>query len=310
MKRRSLSFCLPVRIRVLAWALSVLQAAVTPSVFPQEAAGPYLGMKPPGMEPEIFAPGIISTPQAWEAAITFSPDGTELMFTRRADIQGTDNRLFYMKQDGERWTTPGPAPFARNISEYEAFITPDGKRVFYNSDRPKPAGSSGIGEIWYSEKTDAGWSDGTYLTETINRGWVMFVTASADNTLYFTAGFNRRFGIWASDCVDGVYQEPRFLPEEINYLRGAHPFIAPDASYLVFDAQPEGMGKSQLFVSFRDGQGGWTRAVPLDAAVNATFTENIPHVSPDGTYFFFHRNNDIYWVDAEVIHRLNPFTSR
>ena len=74
--------------------------------------------------------------------------------------------------------------------------------------------------------------------------------------------------------------------------------------FFVFDAQPDGMGKSQLFVSFRAEDGGWTRARPFDSTINATYTENIPHVSPDGKYFFFHRNNDIYWVDAAVIARL------
>lgn len=28
--------------------------------------------------------------------------------------------------------------------------------------------------------------------------------------------------------------------------------------------------------------------------------------SPDGKYLFFHRNNDIYWVDAEIIDDLKP----
>ena len=47
-------------------------------------------------------------------------------------------------------------------------------------------------------------------------------------------------------------------------------------------------------------------SLPLDDSVNATVTENITYVSPDGKYLFFHRTNDIYWVDAEVIHRLRP----
>ncbi|MBE0655504.1 MAG: hypothetical protein IH594_17005, partial [Bacteroidales bacterium] len=45
--------------------------------------GPYLGQNPPGLTPEIFAPGIISTEQ-FEFGGTFSPDGTEFFFTRRS----------------------------------------------------------------------------------------------------------------------------------------------------------------------------------------------------------------------------------
>lgn len=266
----------------------------------------YLGQTPPGSTPVVFAPGIVSTAQAWEAAISFSPDGREILFTRRENIDGTENRIFNSILTDGKWTAPKLAPFARDITEYEAFISPDGKKVYYNSDRTKPASPTAVGEIWYSERTQSGWSDGKYLTETINKGWVMFVTSSMNNNLYFTAGYNRKFGIYKSEFINGSYREPEYLPDEINYLRGAHPFIAPDESYLIFDAQPDGMGKSQLFISFKDKLGKWSKAVKFDDSINKTYTENIPNVSPDGRYFFFHRNNDIYWVSAEVIEKLRP----
>ena len=268
--------------------------------------GPYLGQKPPGKTPEIFAPGIVSTEKGWEAAVTFSPDGKELFFTRRATIKGVENRILYMTIKDGKWTAPELAPFARNIMEYESFISPDGKKIYYNSDRPKPTGVETIGEIWYSEKTPTGWGEGKYLTETINKGWIMFVTVSKYNNLYFTGGFNRKYGVYKSELVNGEYQEPEFLPDEINYLRGAHPFISKDESYIIFDAQPDGMGKSQLFISFKDKNGNWLKAIKFDDTINATYTENIPSVSPDGKYFFFHRNNDIYWVDVAIIYDLKP----
>jgi len=266
--------------------------------------GAYLGQRPPGFTPEVFAPGIVSTPTGWEAAISFVPGGEEMFFTRRLSIQGNENRILSMQVKNGTWTAPAPPPFATDAIEYEAFVAPDGRRIFYNSGRPKPGGSVAVGEIWYSDRTAGGWSEARYLSDVINRGWVMFVTAARNGTLYFTAGYNRKFGIYRSVLRNGEYQEPEFLHDEVNAVRGAHPFVAPDESYLIFDAQPAGMGKSQLFVSFRTADGNWTRAVKFDATINATYTENIPNVSPDGKYFFFHRNNDIYWVDARVIDRM------
>ena len=55
--------------------------------------GPYLGQKPPGMTPKIFAPGIVSTAE-FEFAGTFSPDGKEYFFTRRPDYGGSENRIY------------------------------------------------------------------------------------------------------------------------------------------------------------------------------------------------------------------------
>jgi len=49
------------------------------SNFP-DLTGPYLGQKPPGLEPEIFAPGIISTELIEHGTVTFSPNGNEVFW--------------------------------------------------------------------------------------------------------------------------------------------------------------------------------------------------------------------------------------
>ena len=41
---------------------------------------PYLGQKPPGLTPEIFAPGIVSTSYYNHCTISFSPDGSEIFW--------------------------------------------------------------------------------------------------------------------------------------------------------------------------------------------------------------------------------------
>ena len=45
--------------------------------------GPYLGQKPPGMVPEIFAPDFISTKEYGELNAGFTKDGNEFYFSRR-----------------------------------------------------------------------------------------------------------------------------------------------------------------------------------------------------------------------------------
>ena len=48
---------------------------------------PYLGQNPPGLTPELYAPGIVST-EHHEFGITFSPDGKEIFFTRMNPDEG------------------------------------------------------------------------------------------------------------------------------------------------------------------------------------------------------------------------------
>jgi len=66
-------------------ACVLLVAAVTTNAqqkdFPR-LAGPYLGQKPPGMTPEIFAPGIVSSEHQEHSSLAFSPDGNYLFFTK------------------------------------------------------------------------------------------------------------------------------------------------------------------------------------------------------------------------------------
>jgi len=266
--------------------------------------GPYLGQKLPGKIPEKFAPGIISTDKAWEASISFSPDLKELLFTRRATIEGMENRILYSKQIDGVWTEPKLPSFATEIMEFEALFTPDAKKVIFSSDRPKPSGISTKGDIWFVDKIASGWGKVKYMDQEINNGWAMFVSAAENGTLYFTGGYNKKYGVFKSQLVNGKYSEPEYFPEEINYIGGAsHPFIAPDESYILFDGQPDGPAKTDIYVSFqKDGK--WTSAVKLNKDINATKTEGIATVSPDGKFLFFHRNSDVYWVSAEIIEDL------
>ncbi len=270
--------------------------------YSQTGAEPYLGQKRPGRIPELFAPGLVSTPNGWEAAISFSPDGGTILFTRRADIKGTENRIMMMEQKDGQWTGPIRAPFAAEVMEYESFFSPDGSRVIFNSERPRPAGLSGQGEIWCVDRSDMGWGEPTYFPGPVNGGWSMSVTEDRDKTIYFTSMRNGKHGIYQSALKEGRYRDVEYLPAEINGFKGAsHSFIAPDKSFILFDAQPEGMAKTDLYVSFLGKDGNWTRAVKFGKEINATKTEGIASVSPDGRYLFFHRQNDIYWVDSVVI---------
>ena len=96
--------------------------------------GPYLGQKPPGMTPEVFAPGIISTSEYTELSCTFSPDGKEFYFTRFTP----DRNIWVCRLKDEVWQKPEPASFNTNYREISPHITADGSMLFFGSTRPHP----------------------------------------------------------------------------------------------------------------------------------------------------------------------------
>jgi len=68
------------------------------------------------------------------------------------------------------------------------------------------------------------------------------------------------------------------------------PFIAPDASYLIFRGYGEdSLGNGDLYISFNvDGE--WTARKNLGAPINSTSHEMCSYVTGDGRFFIFSSN--------------------
>jgi len=299
--------------------------------------GPYLGQKPPGMTPEIFAPGIISTGYN-ERIAAFTPDGKEFYFALWGAPHGV---ILFMKEENNRWTKPKVAPFS---GQYEGDFTmsSDGKWIVFSSNSPfigsgKPQDDH---YSWIVERTESDWGKPQPFGPLINssESFAGCPTITDNGNLYFYSarpGGKGDDDIWMSRFVDGNYDEPENLGNLINTdLPEVDPFISPDESYIIFCRRGNGLGRLDLFISFRKDDGSWTKAKNMGKPINSSASEICPSVSPDGKYFFFtsyrtiHKNyskipltyeekisilnspgngqGDIYWVNAKIIEELKP----
>ncbi|MFQ5420658.1 MAG: hypothetical protein ACE5EY_09905, partial [Anaerolineae bacterium] len=265
--------------------------------------GDYMGQEPPGLTPEQFSPDFITT-DGGDFAGTFSPDGKAFFFTKDEDSTG-DYRLWFTRMEDGGWTEPGRAPFACDCFEYEALMTPDGRFLLYGSQRPYQGTDKE--RIWVVERTDSGWGEPQFFDAPLNDDFAMYVTLSRFGNVYYTGPD----GIYIMELVAGNYAPPEKFPPTLNFPEEsfpAHPFIAPDESYLIFDAMGElGYGSRDLYVSFRnEDDGSWSEAINLGGAINTERYEMIASVSPDGKYLFYTLDNRIYWVDVAVIEAVRP----
>jgi len=276
--------------------------------------GSYLGQKPPGKTPEVFAPGIIST-AATEGGSSFSPDGKFYLFARaRSSLDG----ILMMEQIDDVWTKLRLAPFSAGKHDWDFMLAPDGKTVFIASSRPLSKGESPTKDhqIWVSVKTDEGWSESRLLPSPVYSGQHdSYPSVTGDGTLYFFSNRSGGLGhgdIYRSRKTNGKYAEVENLSEPINTEHHeVDPFIAPDESYLIFCSdKPGGYGREDIYVTFQQKDGSWSRPVNMGDKINSPHDEYIPYVTPDGKYFFFTTNKsgnrDIYWVDARIIEELKP----
>ncbi len=91
-----------------------------------------------------------------------------------------------------------------------------------------------------------------------------------------------------SRFINGKYEKPKKMNKGINtgkYI--AHPFIAPDESYLMWDAEKVDEDTPDIYISFRLKDGSWGAAINMGDKINTELSESSGRVTDDGKYFFF-----------------------
>jgi hypothetical protein len=259
--------------------------------------GPYLGQQPPGMQPKIFAPGIVSDPGYFEWSGTFSPGGNEYYFLRTSS--NSQHQFLYSKLLEGKWTAPQQLAVVAEYQAGEPHITFDNQRLYFIWHHPVPPGQFGIPQYYFVDRTANGWSAPQYA------GQGMFLSSSRDGQLYTTDMSSRNIDgntyLAKVTAVNGVFVNYERLAIQPQQGFQAHPCIAPDGSYILFDVE----GGSYLFVSFKNPDGTWAQAIDLtkhgfDPLAGGAY------ISPDGKYLFFALADDIWWVDITVIENMKP----
>jgi ankyrin repeat protein len=273
--------------------------------------GDYMGQKPPGDTPELFAPGIVSSIWGLHSTAAFSPNGNIVMWAPMIEIPGrlySIGGILMSERKKGRWTIPRFAPFTGDEEGDVPFFSPDGKRVYFMSAAPLPGDPQSRKErIWYVNRNEEGWSEPKPVDASINdypHHWQ--ISVDADHTIYFSSSVPEGHGegdIYCSKLVDGKWQKPVNIGPPVNTDKSEEmPFIAPDGSYLLFSRTYD------LHISYRKEDGGWTEPVNLGEPINSPSIDICPMITPDGKYLFFLSQrgweSHIWWVDAGFIKKL------
>ena len=245
---------------------------------------------------ELVLPGLVSTPFD-ELNAAFTPDGRELYWSINS-VQGPAGvGVIVMARQGKdgRWSRPELASFSGRFSDYDPFVAPDGKHLFFISNRPKSADAWDADDfdIYAVERQGDHWGAPARLEGPVNSpAPEYYPSVAANGNLYFssTRPGSKGLDIFRSRFVDGHYQEPENLGEAVN---GTAPtaeidnYVAPDESFIVFAAfRRGGIGSQDLYVSFNQ-HGTWTPSRILPKGINSTAREYTPIGSPDGKYLYF-----------------------
>lgn len=248
--------------------------------------------------------------------------------------------ILTMKQQNNQWASPQVATFSGMYRDGEPHFSPDGNKILFRSTRPLSGKGEPIAhtDIWIVEKDDMGWGKPRNAGPIINSEKDdLYPTVSRSGDMYFASNRDDGWDIYVSENINGEYTKPKKLSTAINSEFGDwDAFLAPDESYIIFgsNGRPDGLGESDLYISFRKEDGTWSQSKNMGPQINTPFREVDPVVTSDGKYIFFRSNRrihneysevpltynelikiltvpgngegDIYWVSAKVIEELKP----
>jgi len=276
--------------------------------YSQQLKGHYLGQKPPGEKPEIFAEGIISL-GTHELDIAISPKGDEIFYVKSTP----QYTIMQVKCVNGIWQAPAVASFSGVDNDLSPRYSVDGSKLFFSSNRP--VNGKNDFNIWYIEKAGEKWGELKNIGEPVNSPFhEMGATVAANGNLYFQYFTNNglKSDIYLSRFLNGKYQKPEKLSAGINSDNNeASPYISPDESFIMFHSdRPTGNMRMDLYISFADKKGNWGTPINLGPSINSpTKSEGGAYLTPDKKYLFFSTfegpgKGYIYWVDGKIIEEL------
>lgn len=213
-----------------------------------------------------------------------STDNDEAYFTIQSPNQEI-SQIVCVKNG--KWNQPALVSFCDEYSYLEPFLSHDGHKLYFASNRPKSDSikTKSDFDIWYVERVNlkAEWSSPKNMGNKVNsENDEFYPTLSANSNLYFT--MDSKTGLGKDDIYyckfDGKeYAEPLMLNSKINsegYEFNA--FISQDESFLIYTKYntKDGLGSGDLYLSKKDDKGEWMVGENMGNSINTKYMEYCP----------------------------------
>lgn len=301
-------------MRILLLPLPAIVAGLTLAAQAQTAGLPSIGV------PTLFAPGIVSTPDSGEAFGTFTPDGREFYFTKHHEF--ARHHIMVTRLVKGEWTKPELVPISGVYNDREPRLSPDGRRLYFSSNRPLTARDTARRrdlDLWFSDRQSNGqWGAPRHIQGVNGDANDFSPVVTSNGTLYFISsragaigGQARPHNVWRArpvDLTNGVWSTPENAGGAVNAGFETNVFVTPDESLMLVsrDDAPDGLGGDDLYLS-RRVNGSWQPMRHLPEPINSAKYEYGPAISPDGHWLIFTSqrsgNGDIYRVSAGELDR-------
>jgi WD40-like Beta Propeller Repeat len=248
---------------------------------------------------QLLGDGVIST-RDYEQNSSFSADGRTIYFSKRTIWPTYASVLCESHLDGDRWSEPTVLPFSGRGYDSDPFLTADGKRLYFASRRPVDGRAHRDRDIWYADRTAAGWSAPQRLPAPVNSSAdEAYPVVVRDGSLYFTSSPRDSTALnvdtYRAQWLGDRFGPPAELKGDSDRVYGRlQAYVSPNESYMIFVSWHDDDTKTEagiyspgdLYVSER-ANGAWLRGRHLPAPINSAGAERAPMVSADGRTLYF-----------------------
>ena len=256
-------------------------------------------------KPEVFMPNLVSTKNA-DVKLTFSPDGKKMLWGGIDWIKDKkDMDIWQSVKVKGKWAKPERVSFDSDSNDFDPFFSPDGKGVYFFSNR---TGGFGGDDIYFAayNKTTGTFGDAVNLGDRINtkgNEWAPITNQSA-TLLVFASNGHGGFGgedLFAAPILPGGFGAPVNLGPNIN---GADDdfdaAILPDNSLVFTSLRDSKEQNASLYISYKKDDD-YTVPVKLPSQINSTefwsFGPSVNFTQTGYLYFSAHLPNSIGRTD-------------
>jgi Tol biopolymer transport system component len=240
--------------------------------------------------PKIFGPGVVSDGFA-NRDMAISPSGNQMLYTLQFK-GGKYAAIVSVNKTAGKWSSPEIAWFSGKYNDLEASFAPDGKRIYFSSNRPVKEGEQKEDyDIWYIEKNGDTWSEPINAGSQVNSGkdeYYPYVTNSGN--LYFTRDNGKtKDDIFVAVKTPNGFSTAEALSLEVNSAGpDFNAYVDPEETFIIFSSfkRSDDTGGGDLYISLRK-EGVWQVAKNLGTRINSSVLDYSPFVSYDQKYFFF-----------------------
>lgn len=250
-----------------------------------------------------------------------SKDGTEAFFTVQSP-DGAISQLARIRKVGSKWSDAELLAFCDENSYMEPFLSDNGLRLYFASDRPEKAAKDQVKnfDLWYVErKTNSDeWSQPINLGKSVNsENNEFYPTLSKNSNLYFTMDAKTGKGkddIYFCEWNGKKYADPVLLNDHINsegYEFNA--FISNDENFLLYTKYnaPDGKGSGDLYIAKKDVNGLWQKAENLGSVINSKYMEYCPfYDEKTETLYFTSRRNLLQSKDFKNLEEFQNYVNQ